>query len=133
MGSTPTPDVRPDVPPGGHDAHAAHVPTAEDFRETQASPEFQELRSTHRGFVFPMTVVFLVWYFVYVILAAYFPVFMSIRLWGYINVGLVLGLLQFVSTFAITAAYVHFANKKLDPKATAIRLRLEGAQEGDAK
>ena len=39
--------------------------------------------------------------------------------------GIVLGLLQFVSTFVITAAYVSFSNKKLDPKATKIRERLE--------
>ncbi|MGO3510032.1 MAG: DUF485 domain-containing protein, partial [Glutamicibacter arilaitensis] len=42
-----------------------------------------------------------------------------------INMGIVLGLLQFVSTFAITAAYVSFSNKKLDPKASKIRERLE--------
>jgi uncharacterized membrane protein (DUF485 family) len=45
---------------------------------------------------------------------------------GNINVGLVLGLLQFVSTFVITALYVSFANRKLDPKATAIRHEIEG-------
>ena len=41
------------------------------------------------------------------------------------NLGIILGLLQFVSTFAITAAYVSFSNKKLDPQATKIRERLE--------
>ncbi|RAD00875.1 DUF485 domain-containing protein, partial [Burkholderia multivorans] len=49
---------------------------------------------------------------------------------GEINVGLVLGLLQFVTTFAITMFYVSFANKKLDPPATAIRERLEQESEG---
>ena len=93
---------------------------------------FTELRRTHRSFVFPMTVAFLVWYFAYVLLADYAHGFMSIKLIGNINVGLVLGLLQFVSTFAITAAYVRFANKKLDPQAEAIRHRIEAAA-GDAR
>ncbi|MFJ2146014.1 DUF485 domain-containing protein [Glutamicibacter sp. NPDC087661] len=96
-----------------------------DFVKESQSVEFQELRKTHRSFVFPMAVFFLVWYFAYVLLADYFHDFMSIKVLGNINMGIVLGLLQFVSTFAITAAYVSFSNKKLDPKATKIRERLE--------
>lgn len=96
-----------------------------DFVKESQSEEFQELRKTHRSFVFPMAIFFLVWYFVYVLLADYFHDFMSIKVLGNINMGIVLGLLQFVSTFAITAAYVSFSNKKLDPKATKIRERLE--------
>ncbi|MDO5633657.1 MAG: DUF485 domain-containing protein [Micrococcus sp.] len=101
------------------------VPTAAQFRAAQASEEFGELRRTHRSFVWPMTVAFLVWYILFVLLGAYFHEFMSIRVVGYINLGLILGLAQFLTTFAITAAYVSFANKKLDPKATALRERLE--------
>lgn len=96
-----------------------------DFVKESQSEEFQELRKTHRSFVFPMAVFFLVWYFAYVLLADYAHDFMSIKVLGNINMGIVLGLLQFVSTFAITAAYVSFSNKKLDPKATKIRERLE--------
>ncbi|MGO3764837.1 DUF485 domain-containing protein [Glutamicibacter arilaitensis] len=96
-----------------------------DFVKESQSEEFQELRKTHRSFVFPMAVFFLVWYFAYVLLADYAHDFMSIKVLGNINMGIVLGLLQFVSTFAITAAYVSFSNKKLDPKASKVRERLE--------
>jgi uncharacterized membrane protein (DUF485 family) len=96
-----------------------------DFVKESQSEEFHELRKTHRSFVFPMAVFFLVWYFAYVLLADYAHDFMSIKVLGNINMGIVLGLLQFVSTFAITAAYVSFSNKKLDPKASKIRERLE--------
>lgn len=99
--------------------------TPAQFRAAQSSEEFGELRRTHRSFVWPMTVAFLVWYILFVVLGAFFHDVMSIRLMGNINLGLVLGLLQFVTTFAITAAYVQFANKKLDPRATALRERLE--------
>ncbi|MFL4473603.1 DUF485 domain-containing protein [Paeniglutamicibacter sp. MACA_103] len=104
--------------------------TGIDFVKEQDSEEFRELRKTHRSFVFPMAVIFLLWYFAYVLLADYAHEFMSIKVWGNVNVGLLLGLLQFVSTFGITAAYVSYSNKKLDPKATAIRKRLE-TQEGE--
>jgi uncharacterized membrane protein (DUF485 family) len=96
-----------------------------DFPAAQRSPEFQELRKTHRGFVFPLAVAFLVWYLLYVVLAMYVPQLFAIRVVGNVNLGVILGLLQFVTTFAITGAYVSFANRKLDPKATAIRERLE--------
>lgn len=107
--------------------HSAQTgpPPGIDFQQVQASPEFSRLRRTQRSFAFPMAVVFLVWYFVYVLLAAYAPEFMAIKVWGNINIGIVLGLLQFVSTFAITAAYVSFSNRRLDPQAVAIREDLE--------
>ena len=97
-----------------------------DFQAVQTTAQFQELRRTHRSFVFPWTVVFLVWYFLYVILAAYFPEFMSIKMWGNINLGIVIGLLQFVSTFVITGLYVRFADRRLDPLAAQLRADLEG-------
>jgi uncharacterized membrane protein (DUF485 family) len=51
---------------------------------------------------------------------------MATKVWGNINVGIVVGLGQFVSTFVITAIYVRFANRELDPRAKAIRDELEG-------
>jgi uncharacterized membrane protein (DUF485 family) len=102
------------------------APHGAQFREIQESPEFQELRSRLRRFVFPMSAVFLVWYFAYVLLGAFAHDFMAIKVWGNINVGLLIGLGQFVSTFIITGLYVRFANRELDPRAEAIRSKLEG-------
>lgn len=91
----------------------------------QQSPEFQELRSKLRRFVFPMTAFFLAWYGLYVVLGAFATEFMATKAFGNINVGLLLGLGQFVTTFAITGLYVRFANKELDPRAESIRSKLE--------
>ncbi|OZM82512.1 DUF485 domain-containing protein [Pseudonocardia sp. MH-G8] len=93
----------------------------------QATPEFADLRRRLRRFVFPMSAAFLVWYLVYVLLASYAPSFMSIKVFGNINVGLIIGLLQFVSTFVITTVYVRYANRHLDPAAEQIREQIEGA------
>ena len=97
------------------------------FEQVQASPEFAELRSRFRRFVFPMSAVFLIWYLVYVLLAAYAPEFMSTKLAGNLNVGLLIGVLQFVTTFVITTVYVRYANKNLDPRAAEIRDQIEGS------
>ncbi|PZR55168.1 DUF485 domain-containing protein [Xylanimonas oleitrophica] len=98
-----------------------------DYQRVQRSPEFQDLRRRFRNFVFPMTGLFLVWYFVYVLLANYAHGFMSIRLGdSAITVGLVLGLGQFVSTFVITMLYARWANQKFDTQADALRREIEG-------
>ena len=97
-----------------------------DFEEVQATQQFKDLRKRHRSFVFPMAIAFLLWYFAYVILAAYAVDFMSTKVWGNINVGIIMGLLQFVTTFAITGWYVSYSNRRLDPIAADIRHGIEG-------
>ncbi len=99
---------------------------ATDFTPVAQSEEFRSLKRSHRSFVLPLSVAFLVWYFAYVLLAAYAHDFMATPVFGSVNVGLLLGLAQFVTTFAITMGYVAFANRRLDPAATRIRERLEG-------
>ena len=99
-----------------------------DWEKVQNSPEFAGLRRRMRAFVFPMTALFLLWYLLYVLLADYAHGFMSTKLFGNITVGLVFGLLQFVSTFVITGLYVRYANRKLDPVAEKIREDIEKEQ-----
>ena len=107
---------------------AEHEPADEgDYARIQQSERFQELRRRHRSSVFPLTGLFLGWYFLYVLLADYAHDFMSKKITGNITVGLVMGLLQFVSTFVITTVYVRFANNHLDPVAKEIREEMEGA------
>ncbi len=96
-----------------------------DFAAIHASTEFTELRRRFRAFVFPMTALFFLWYLTYVMLAAYAGGFMSHRLIGSVNVALVLGLLQFASTIAITNGYRRYARRRLDPQARLVRARAE--------
>ena len=96
-------------------------PQKPDFETIQDSPEFTALRRRLRRFVFPMTALFLVWYMTYVLLSAYAHAFMSQQVFGLVNVGLLLGLAQFVSTVLITLAYNRFARKRIDPQVALIR------------
>lgn len=95
-----------------------------DYEAFQASADFQNLKGRFRRFVFPLTIAFMAWFLAYALLAAFAHDLMAIPLLG-MNVGLWLGLLQFVSTFAITMTYVSFANKRLDPVTTQLRAELE--------
>jgi len=95
------------------------------YVETQGSPEFVGLRKALRGFIFPMTAAFFIWYALYVVLSAYARDFMSIKLFGHINVALIFGLLQFVTTFLIAWLYERFSSRTLDPMAERIREYVE--------
>ena len=100
--------------------------TGTAYQQMQRSPEFVALRKRWRGYIFLMSGLFLAWFLVYVLLADFAHDVVNTRL-GDTNftVGLVLGLLQFVSTFLITMLYVRFADKNLDPEAETLRRRVE--------
>lgn len=97
-----------------HDQAQRHDPVYDRLHETA---EFTELRRRYRGFAFPATVAFLSWYLLYVVMSMWAPDFMSTKLWGNVNVALVFGLLQFVTTFLIAWMYSKYSNKNLDPLA----------------
>ena len=91
----------------------------------QNSEEFARLRKVFRGFVFPMTVVFLAWYLLYVLASGWARDFMGTEVWGNINIAYIFGLLQFVSTFLIAWLYERHMDNKVDPLAAKIRSDLE--------
>lgn len=100
------------------------------YERFQGSAEFQDLRRRFRRFAFPMTAAFLAWYLLYVVMSGWARGFMGKELFGSINVALVFGLLQFVSTFLIAWLYARHAGRSLDPAADRIRAAVE-ADEAD--
>lgn len=90
------------------------------YAELHESRDFVELRRRYRAFAFPWTVAFLVWYLTYVILSNWASGLMNIQLVGHINVALVLGLLQFVTTFGIAWLYSRHSARELDPLASGL-------------
>jgi uncharacterized membrane protein (DUF485 family) len=102
--------------PGAHDRSPLER-EQEIYHEFAARDDFQELRRRYRGFAFPATIAFMVWYVTYVICNNWARGFMDTQVVGHINVAVVFGLLQFVSTFAIAFFYARHANKALDPLA----------------
>lgn len=103
--------------------------TASAYEAVHVSREFRTLRRHFRSFAGPVTVLFLVWYFLYVGVAAFAPGFMRTRVLGDVNMGLCFGVLQFVAAFAITAAYRRWARRNLDPLSERLRYRLEAGRE----
>ncbi|MEV5281210.1 DUF485 domain-containing protein [Streptomyces sp. NPDC051994] len=116
-----------DAPPpeAGTDQRRPAQPSTETFAAVQESAEFGELRRSHRSFAFPLTIGFIAWYLLYVLLSNYAGDFMGTKVIGNINVAFVFGLAQFLTTFLIAWFYSRHAAAKLDPKAEAIKSRME--------
>src|SRR5579884_3654138 len=74
------------------------TPRGPDYATIRSGAEFVLLRRRLRWFVFPMSALFMIWYMTFVLLAAYAHGFMSTPVLGLVNVGMLLGLAQFVST-----------------------------------
>ena len=98
-----------------------------------ATPEFQQLRSRYRGFVIPATVAFLAWYLLYVVMSNWASGFMNTQVIGNINVALIFGLLQFVTTFGLAYYYSRFSTSQLDPLARALEQKYTDEAGTDGK
>lgn len=105
--------------------HATYTAEESKYLDAQEADDFQDLRRRYRGWVLPVAAGALVWYFIYVLLAAYAPGFYARPVFGNVNIGIIAGLLQFLTTFAITAAYIRFADRTLDPVSSRIREEFE--------
>ena len=95
--------------------------TGPDFAAIHQDREYIAVKRRLKLFIFPMGALFLGWYFAYVLLSAYDSVFMSQKVFGAVNMGLILGLLQFVSTGALTILYGRYTRKHIDPRIEKIR------------
>jgi len=109
----------PGPAPADSGGTAVHQSATTDprYEALARTPEFAELRRRYRGFVFPATLAFIVWYSLYVVLSMWAHDFMSHELVGNINVALVFGILQFVTTFGLAWLYARYSNTHLDPLA----------------
>jgi len=101
------------------------TPASEVWERTQKSPEFATLKGRFRRFSFPMTIAFLVWYFVFVLLMTFARDWVSTPVFGNINIAMVLALLQFVSTLVIVIAYDMYSHRKLDGIREDLRQQVE--------
>ncbi|MEV6161799.1 DUF485 domain-containing protein [Streptomyces sp. NPDC052052] len=107
-------------PIGTADPQRGHG-AADIYREVQRSAAFQEVRRRYRRFVIPATIAFLAWYLAYVVAAITAPGLMGRPVAGAINVAMVAGLGQFLTTFLLTGAYARHARLRRDRAALELR------------
>lgn len=94
-------------------------------------PRFKQLKRRLLVFVVPVSVAFMAWYLLYVLMSAYARGVMNTVLFGNINVALVFGVLQFITTFGIAIWYSRYASRRLDPLAEELRTELTDTNSED--
>jgi uncharacterized membrane protein (DUF485 family) len=98
------------------------APSAADiYLEVHRSAAFREVRRRYRRFVVPAALAFLLWYLAYVVAATTAPGLMARPVAGAVNVAMVAGLGQFLSTFLLTWAYARHARLRRDRAALDLR------------
>ncbi|MEE2036560.1 DUF485 domain-containing protein [Nocardiopsis sp. CT-R113] len=95
-----------------------------------SDPRFLALKKSLYSFIFPMSLAFMAWYLLYVLMSAFGRDVMGTVLFGSVNVALVFGILQFVSTFGIAVLYTSYARRKLDAPAIELRDELQNSTAG---
>ncbi|MGW7425128.1 DUF485 domain-containing protein [Streptomyces sp. NPDC054813] len=111
----------PAVPAARAEREGAAVRARDVYLEVQRSAAFQEVRRRYRRFVVPRVVVFLTWYVGYVVTATTAPGLMARPVAGAVNVAMVAGLGQFLTTFLLTWAYARHARLRRDRAALELR------------
>ncbi|WP_374228267.1 DUF485 domain-containing protein [Streptacidiphilus sp. ASG 303] len=114
------PDARAAGAPAGAEEAWRPAP-AEVYRGVQQSEAFRQIRRGYRGFVLPVSVLFLLWYLLFLVAATTAPGLMRRQVAGPLNLAWLLGLLQFASTFLLTWLYGRNARATRDRAALGLR------------
>ncbi len=108
---------------------------APDWLAIERSSEFQELVTTRRRVLTPLTIVFLVVSMGYLLLAAFAPGVMSWQPIEGLPFAWIAAVIQVLTTWAITFVYLRAADRKLEPleqRAAALAERA-GEPEGSTR
>lgn len=96
-------------------AHSTH------YAELQGSAEFRLLRTRYLRAGLVMTVCFLGWYLLYVVMSVFARDVMAHRLTGRIDVALVFGVLQIGVAFVLAWCFARYVRSAIEPPADRIR------------
>jgi uncharacterized membrane protein (DUF485 family) len=86
-----------------------------EYEHILSNPKFQELVHARSRFAWTLAVVMLVIYFGFILMVAFAPGLMAMKVGGGVtSLGIVLGLVVIVSAFLLTGIYVQRANTRFD-------------------
>jgi len=81
----------------------------------QRNPDYQELVRRRSSFGWALSLIMLTIYFGFILLVAYAPKFLGMRMgMGVTTIGIPIGLFVIASAFVLTGIYVSKANSKYD-------------------
>ena len=95
-----------------------------DHRELLESAEFRHMLARRWRVSLILSALLFLLYYGYILLIATDRAFLSARMGGATTVGIPLGAAVIVGAWALTAAYVIWANRHYDPEVDRLRRRL---------
>ncbi len=91
------------------------------YEAIQRNPKYQELVRTRTSFGWKLTIIQLLIYFAFILVIAYSPQTLGVRLGGSVmTVGLVIGVAVIFSAFIMVGIYIRKANATYDTLIAAI-------------
>jgi len=81
-----------------------------EWDQIAESRQFKDLMATKKTFIVPAFVFFVTYYFALPVLVGYAPQFMSIKVFGVLNLAYLFALSQFFVAWIIAGLYVRAAN-----------------------
>ncbi|MBO0875090.1 MAG: DUF485 domain-containing protein [Pseudonocardia sp.] len=91
----------------------------------QHSAEYRELRATQRRFLVPASVVYLVVYFGFLVLALGAPSLFQQPLYGGLNIGFVMLTAMFVLVWIAVLVHNSIARRSWDPRIARVRAQVQ--------
>ncbi|MFF3934735.1 DUF485 domain-containing protein [Streptomyces phaeofaciens] len=130
-GHEPSPSGYDGPPHDRYGQAARHEPYAHETH--RHGGDLAALRSAYRVLRRVSTFTALGSFVVYVVLSCYATELMGARITGELSLGMALGVLQLVVTFAAVFSYGRSAQRSVDPLARAVRERAAGRTAGVAR
>jgi uncharacterized membrane protein (DUF485 family) len=131
------PEARPEIPPPSGDARSRPAPGAggtQSAHEIAESPAFKALITKRWAVSFSLLALLFVSYYGYIVLIATGREFVSQKVGEVTTLAIPLGVAVIVVAWALTAAYVVWANRAYDPEVDRIkRLLAKGPGDPPAK
>lgn len=96
------------------------------YDHIQNHPLYQEIISSRRVLVWPLSLVILISYLSFILALAFFPDFLAQPIGsGVASIGMVFGFALILLTFLLTGIYSYIANKKIEPMLQALRAEFD--------
>lgn len=99
------------------------------FEEIESSEEFQQLKRSKQKFIWPITLIFIIYYLILPLMAGYAKPLMTSFVFGNITFGYLYGISFYIVAWGLAFLYVYQA-RKFDKKAAEIREKYSVGKKG---
>lgn len=102
---------------------------SESYAALRQSADYDRLRSRSRRYLASVSALFLGVFTVTIILAGWFPTSLATKVYGQVDIGLLLAAGLIILPILVATVHLHYAGRRLDPLADRIRDEFERSRQ----